>query len=227
MDIFFLDLSKVNEIYLESHLVTEEKKEYISKINPRQRKIQVFYSDVFIKYLMLKKYNLGISEIKIFQDPFGKPYLYQGQYQFNISHSGKYLICGISKNPVGIDIEQMKSENVIRSKDIFWESEYQDIFLTIEKEREIRFFKYWTLKESYLKWLGTGLSESLKSIEFLNIDSRFIKYRLDKKFNESTPSFYSIIFDSDYVLSICGDFMNEKKIRIYEVDKFELNSFFQ
>lgn len=54
---------------------------------------------------LLKK--MGIEE-KLAVSPLGKPYLPSNVKYVSSSHSGKYLICAIADQPVGIDIEKIR-----------------------------------------------------------------------------------------------------------------------
>jgi len=86
----------------------------------------------------------------------GKPFLPEGPY-VNISHSGDFVclaVCGSA--PVGIDIEQHRDEDFLcLAKTVFHPSEY-DFFMRVPGAA--RFFELWTLKESYIKMIGSGLS---------------------------------------------------------------------
>ncbi|MCL2684635.1 MAG: 4'-phosphopantetheinyl transferase superfamily protein [Synergistaceae bacterium] len=97
---------------------------------------------------------------KILYDEKGKPYAPDGPH-FNLSHSGDYALLAVDDSPVGVDIEK-------------WETWFEDEWPALsrftfhEDERAVMagngvpsakaFFDMWTLKESYVKMLGAGLS---------------------------------------------------------------------
>lgn len=54
---------------------------------------------------LLKK--MGIEE-KLTISTHGKPYLPSSRKYVSSSHSGKYLVCAISDQPIGIDIEKIR-----------------------------------------------------------------------------------------------------------------------
>lgn len=97
----------------------------------------------------------------------GKPY-YEAlpQFYFNLSHSGHYVVAAFCDSPVGIDIEQIKQkEKTLRiAKRFFHEEEYNFVAMAKdEKERNRRFYQMWTLKESFIKAKGCGMSLSFPS----------------------------------------------------------------
>lgn len=78
---------------------------------------------------------------------------------FNMSHSKDYAVCAISDEPVGVDIESVKTKDVAHMDKILHEKEYQILgFITNSEEQKKYFYECWVTKESYLKNLGCGLT---------------------------------------------------------------------
>jgi 4'-phosphopantetheinyl transferase len=113
---------------------------------------------------------LGVSpeSVRIGRKSKGKPFSMDDQeLYFNISHSGKFVVFAFSRDgEVGIDIERIRSipdleEMIARN---FTAREIR--FITAKpEERMSRFFRCWTLKESYLKAIGEGMRLSPDRIE--------------------------------------------------------------
>ncbi|MEM8613210.1 MAG: 4'-phosphopantetheinyl transferase superfamily protein [Cyanobacteria bacterium P01_H01_bin.105] len=100
--------------------------------------------------------------------PYGKPCLRNHDgLQFNLSHSGEYALCGVARQTVGIDIEQLRSMERLDGliKRCLAPSEQQAISSVSSVQLSSAFLKYWTCKEAYLKATGQGISESLAAIE--------------------------------------------------------------
>jgi 4'-phosphopantetheinyl transferase len=92
----------------------------------------------------------------------GRPYL-PGTVDFNISHSGEYIICGIGKElRLGVDIEEIKPVDFLDFKDLMSEKQWTMIKNSSDPLRA--FFKYWAVKESIIKADGRGLSIPLNDI---------------------------------------------------------------
>lgn len=110
-------------------------------------------------------YGIVLSKEERSKGPHGKPYLVNHpKIHYNISHSGRFVLCAISGVPVGIDIQQKRIVDVAKvGKKIFPDEEYRR-FLKSETMQE-DFFRQWVLRESYLKWTGEGLTKDLRDLK--------------------------------------------------------------
>ena len=90
-----------------------------------------------------------------------------GFIDFNISHSGEYIICAITQNAkVGIDIEKHRKLNVDLFKKYFDDNEWNEIQTSEDVQKT--FFDLWSIKESVIKCDGRGveiLSETHKQYQ--------------------------------------------------------------
>lgn len=91
---------------------------------------------------------------------------------FNLSHSGSYAMCSAETNPdgqiqVGCDVEQISRYREAISKRFFCQEEYVHIKSqeNPDAQREL-FFRYWVLKESFIKATRQGMSMALDSFSF-------------------------------------------------------------
>ena len=118
---------------------------------------------------LLKKVmqELNINDEIIFNDN-GKPYFKNSSFYFNISHSGNYIVLAISDKEIGVDIEKIKMNEKVAKK-ICTESELKQI------KTKDDFTKIWVMKESYVKYLGIGLSYGLKNVDTTKIKNFDIK----------------------------------------------------
>jgi 4'-phosphopantetheinyl transferase len=100
----------------------------------------------------------------------GKPHLpHHGRVRFNLSHTTGLIACAIARDrEVGIDAEQASRavDELALAERFFAPVEAADVRATPPAGRRARFFEYWTLKESYVKALGAGLSLPLESFSF-------------------------------------------------------------
>lgn len=135
----------------------------------------------------LKK-ELGLDNIKLDISSSGKPYLVSSNYHFNISHSKNHLLLGLNAmGPIGVDIEcPSPKRNILNlAKRLFNDSE-QTRFFSLNKDEQIKYFyQIWTQKEAYLKYLGTGINQSLSKINFLEIRNIEIKTITTKNYTYS------------------------------------------
>ena len=155
-------------------------------------------------YLLLKKLlsEKNITDPLFKTEKYGKAYIsnYENIY-FNLSHSGKMVLCAISDMEVGADIEYIDSEiDLDIAKHYFYNSEYESIMKSENSADE--FFKYWVLKESYMKYTGLGMNLKLDSFEIMIEDKIRLKNdNNDLKFNLFGIKDYKIGIASHYCLS--------------------------
>lgn len=95
-------------------------------------------------------------------DENGKPYIPGDPIYFSISHSGTKALAVFSDCPIGCDIQFMDEKAIGIADHFFNDSEIQEI--NNADDKTVEFFKYWTLKESYMKLDGRGLSVGIKNI---------------------------------------------------------------
>lgn len=101
--------------------------------------------------------------------PLVSEFMNKENIDFNITHTTKGIACALAfDRRVGIDMEY-KQRNV--NLDMLVEKQFstleQSQFISLtEPQRLDLFFKIWTLKESYIKVTGRGLSEPLQGFGF-------------------------------------------------------------
>ena len=162
------------------------KKGYESVSDERKEKIDFYRFDKDKKlscgvYLLLQKLLKEENILNpIFKtEKYEKPYISNYEdIHFNLSHSGNTVCCAISDKEIGCDVEFIDHEiNLDIAKNYFFNSEYENIMKSDNLSDE--FFKYWVLKESYMKYTGLGFNLELNSFEILINEE--IKLKNDKE----------------------------------------------
>lgn len=133
-----------------------------------------------LRQAVLDLYGLNLNDLEIAAGEHGKPYIVDHpEIQYNISHSGCYVVCAISGVPVGIDIQEKRVIALDKiGRRIFSPEEYRE-FLKSEEKQDV-FFRHWARMESYLKWTGDGISKGLKNLkmdgwhQFLHLNKNYI-----------------------------------------------------
>lgn len=144
----------------------------------------------------------------------GKPYFTdRPDINFSLSHSGNIVMCAISENPVGCDVQQIgrNDKYIKRIADRFFgrcENEYLNSLA--ENEKDDAFYRIWTIKESYVKALGDGLSKDFSSFDV----------RLSKEgcmIEDDVFYCHEIDYDSDYKLAYCS--LSKEADKVVKVDR--------
>lgn len=104
------------------------------------------------------------------------------EIHFSLSHSGYRVMCVISTAPVGCDVELVKDRNMNIARRFFTEEEYADIMEQPDDSAKAdRFFRYWTLKESFIKCDGRGLGMPLDSFRIIIDPEGGAEIKIDRK----------------------------------------------
>ena len=185
------------------------KKAYLLVPKERREKIDFYRFNKDKKlsagaFLLLKKLlsDENIPNFKIKTGKYEKPYISDNiNIYFNLSHSGKMVLCAISDRELGVDIEiNDPTIDLNIAKHYFYNSEYENIMNS--KNSPDEFFRYWVLKESYMKYTGLGMNLKLDSFEIIIEDE--IKLKDDSenlKFNLFEIKDYKIGIASHYNVS--------------------------
>jgi phosphopantetheinyl transferase len=107
------------------------------------------------------------------KNAFGKPHIagvagLAPTPEFNLSHTAGFVACAISSARVGIDVERVREviDYEALTESHFSREEFRMLKELPQDARATRAIELWTLKESFLKGVGCGLSGPLDSIWF-------------------------------------------------------------
>jgi len=180
-------------------VISKENREKCLRFRLKKDALRTLYGELILRHILHKDFSYKNEEIEILKGDKGKPYVKGSSIHYNISHAGDYVACAFSKQEIGIDVEQIKEIDFKIAKRFFSTCEYEDLLAKKTDERLDYFFTLWTLKESYIKWLGSGLSTPLNSFFFAVTDNGI---SFTDTNHGATPFFKQYPVD-DYKLSVC------------------------
>ena len=125
----------------------------------------------------------------------GKPALAGGP-EFSLSHSGERVLCALSDEAVGADLQQLCPCNPAMVRRFF--SKAEAAWLEEQQERDLAFCLLWSLKESYVKFLGSGIAET-------HLDSFTVRIMSDGRAwidGSDVKLWYSVC--DGYVMALCS-----------------------
>lgn len=103
--------------------------------------------------------TLGSIEYTEYKKPF-----FSGNFKFNISHSGKWVVCAATMdNEIGIDIEEILEIDINDFERLFSGEEWGHIKNDPISLR--KFYEFWTIKEAVSKADGRGFHMDFKKIK--------------------------------------------------------------
>ena len=120
--------------------------------------------EALVRFALKKYWNLTSEDYRIDRGEKGKPFIVGVENVFfNISHSGDYVVCAVSDREIGIDIEKRAKARMEVAGRFFNGEEVAQLKMLEEDKQDQLFFNYWSVKESFLKYIGTGLARPLNS----------------------------------------------------------------
>ncbi len=154
---------------------------------------------IISEYLKVEPENITVEA-----DKNGRPHLHKpkiSRFDFNLSHSGDWIVFAfVGAGQIGIDIEKIRPINLRIAREYFTPSEQSYAF---NDKTLDNFYKLWTLKESYTKAIGKGLSFPLKKCEFIFKSNRVLLKVKNK--NTTKWSFKTFKIDRIYQIAVCAD----------------------
>jgi len=168
----------------------------------QEDRLRGLFADLLIRDRIKQETGLDNECIDFCTNEYGKPFLRDVDlFHFNLSHSGDWVVCAIDEKPVGIDVEEIQEIDLDISKHYFSRQEHED--LMNRKDRIAHFFSLWSLKESYIKILGKGLSHPLNAFSIRFLESGEISIFVD---GVKLDNIYLRQYDVDvnYKMGICA-----------------------
>lgn len=145
-------------------------------VSTQRREQALRYQHIFGQYCCLKSYQMlcellaewermhqlpvNVQPIFLYND-YGAPYIDGGPH-FSISHCKTGIAVAISENPIGVDIETIRTFKADLMRKTMNEDEQQHIISSTNPDLE--FIRLWTQKEAFLKLQGTGIISDLHHV---------------------------------------------------------------
>ena len=139
--------------------------------------------------------SLPLDHIELSCQEQGAPFLDgHPEIEISLSHSNDYTAAACSTNigqAIGIDVEKIsKKPDQAFLKTAFTENEIAQM-----PDDAAQIFKYWTIKEAFLKYIKKGFNESLHKAEIIDDHIYHHKKKVD-------VDIYSTRIQNDYILSL-------------------------
>lgn len=187
IDISTADEAANRQLY---RLASRERRQRADRYLRKEDTHRCIIADGLLRYAL--RQTLGTDQVALAQTSTGKPFISDREdFHFNLSHSGRWVVIAWADRPLGIDVETvlMDENKEHLARRFFHRDEQAYLFSASGEDRAKRFYEIWTKKESYLKYLGTGINRPLDSFSVLD---------------SPDVSFHSQLLE-DAVLTLCAE----------------------
>ncbi len=193
-EVFTADINRISRTEFDAAYfsMSEKRRKKCDGLRFRTDKDLCVAVDMLLRKVLGERLGIKPDDLVFDTDDKGKPYLVDGAYQFNVSHSGTVAAAAINKEKsVGVDVERIKPVSSAVAGRVFSDDDIKFVFeqdtipagKITDRETLVRFFKVWTYKEAFVKMTGEGITDNLKN------------------FSYEEKRCFSYVFD-DYVLTV-------------------------
>lgn len=203
MKLYYAKISTLTEEEMQKAMqfLPAERKEKIERTGQKKNQLQSIYAGLLLEYALQEQGITG-SELTFLKNADGKPYIaeYPGFF-YNLSHSVDYVALVTDAQPVGIDVEGLRTGYQKLANRFFSEEEVRALQ---ECWSDRLFTKIWTRKESYLKATGYGMRMPLQGFSTLEEQVQ-MNACMPEEMCEENAGYYlaSVPLEDDYWLSVC------------------------
>lgn len=116
----------------------------------------------YLLALALSRHGFVESALHYAVGEHGKPYFTDCPLHFNVSHSGKFAVCALSDERVGVDVQEFVPCRMHLAHRMFSREKFNE--LAMSREPDDLFTLFWAEAEARGKYDGRGLA-GMKSTE--------------------------------------------------------------
>lgn len=172
------------------------------------RRHQYLITRMLVRYVMSLYSDIAAEDFIFAKNDYGKPFVKNQNIRidYNLSHTKKMIVLAVTVDAdIGVDVEYLdrKTDCLKLAKSMFSKSEYTQLCeLPSEKKKE-HFFDIWTLKESYIKARGMGLSIPLGDISYSLDDTGItVFFESSREDDPDSWKFWNIQVNSEHKISL-------------------------
>lgn len=129
---------------------------------------------------------------------------------FNLSHTRGLIALAVTRGrELGVDVENIATRAVSLdvAEHFFSRTEVKDLACVAPDRQQDRFFEYWTLKESYIKARGIGLSLPLDGFSFEFPQHNAVNISIEPELQDRADrwNFWQYRPTPDHLMAICAE----------------------
>lgn len=205
---------------LSGHPVLDEYRQLLNA-DERDKEPRFYFAKDRLRYLVtralvrtvLSRYlGVGPADLQFGQNEYGRPHVLAPDasqpLSFNISHTDGLIALAVSRcGDVGVDVENIVTRRAALeiAPRFFASAESMALAALPVAEQPERFFEYWTLKESYIKARGMGLSLPLGQFAFHFPSRDTVRLVTEQSIGDdaATWSFSQLRPFGEFMLALC------------------------
>ncbi len=156
-----------------AQVVSEEELQRQARFLFEKDRRRYLVTRALVRYVLSRYVPLAPRQWRFGATAHGRPFILNADpllegLSFNISHSGQVVLLALGRGgQLGVDVEETGRTTALDVADsVFSARELLQLRALPQAEQAQRFLQFWTLKESYIKARGMGLSLPLQKFGF-------------------------------------------------------------
>lgn len=192
-------------------LLSEEERARHERLAFEYLKLEYLTTRALCRTVLSAYENMSPAQWQFSTNPYGRPEIATGgeplRLRFNLSNARSLVACVVTQEvDAGIDVEELDrpGEVVPLAEHYFSPAELHALYALPLKQQRHRFFELWTLKESYIKARGMGLSIPLDQFSFL-LDEPTIRVVPDQRLADVATDWQFQLYRpcERYLMAVC------------------------
>lgn len=175
-----------------NHVLNDDERRQYAKFVFEKDRRRYLITRALVRYALSRYTSIQPAQWRFAATAFGRPFIVDPPRDidgltFNISHSDHVVLLGIThESRLGIDVEDQDRTMPLDMADHFFSADEVRQLHALPADAQMqRFLDFWTLKESYIKACGKGLSIPLDTFGFELDTGRPLQVRFDPSLNDS------------------------------------------
>jgi 4'-phosphopantetheinyl transferase len=195
-------------------LLASDERERLARLRFRRDRRMFIATRALVRTVLSQYADIEPKTWRFEADDYGKPHLVDPPLShpihFNLANTRGLIVCAVSAvHPrVGVDAERLNRRQDIASlaERYFAAPEVRKLSECPAEQQLKKFFTYWTLKESYIKARGLGLSIPLDKFWF-HLDAPSIRVEFDTEIDDDAADWRFALLDlkPHYLISVGAD----------------------
>jgi len=224
--LFFANPEEISNVGLLSRyqsLLSDKELRQFPRFHFEQHRHQYLVTRALIRSSLSNFYEVEPAEWCFDVNAYGKPSVASSHgllpVRFNISHTDGMVMCGIVHDTeIGVDVEDIErvtGDDIENLYSYFSPLEVAELKRLPKEKQKQRFFDYWTLKESYIKARGMGLSLSLSQFRFVFEENRLRDFIVEPELSDDSTNwqFWRFALRARYRIAVAVN-SNNKNFKI-------------
>src|SRR5215469_7051957 len=197
----------------------EESRFYFAKDRQRYLVTRALVRTVLSRYAPVDPKDWVFSTNAYGQPHIVNPEATDGCLSFSVSHTQELNVLGVARGrSLGVDAENLNTRNISidLAKHYFAPEEVAAVREVPHHKQQFRFLEYWTLKESYIKARGMGLSLPLDRFSFHFADDHTVDLVINSELKDDSSrwQFWQFQPTPQHLLAVCVEKLDAQSLRL-------------